>query len=319
MTALRRSLPSMNALFTLEAAARCGNFSRAADELNVTPAAVSRMISRMEEYLGIQLFHRLPSGAALTEEGKLLFDSITKGFTGIEATLREIQDRQKGMDTVTLSISTGFTTHWMMPRMGQFKADFPSVDLRFQLLNGPLGGPVDDVDLGMRFVSGSDERHEAAFVMPEILLPICSPLYLERYSKDERGIDVVTGTVVNLSSAEPDWSGLFSPRRGGETFNSLIFSDYAIVVQAALLGQGVALGWLNVVAHWLRTKDLVPARLDLMTTGRLCHLVRARARPYRPVVSHICDWIISELHQDLHEIAKEYPTLNLEAELGRKP
>ncbi|PVE25641.1 LysR family transcriptional regulator [Microvirga sp. KLBC 81] len=319
MTSLRRSLPSMNALFTLEAAARCGNFSRAADELNVTPAAVSRMISRVEEHLGIKLFYRMPSGAALTEEGKLLFDSITRGFTGIEAAIREIKDRQNGMETVTLSVSTGFTTHWLMPRMGKFKAAFPSVDLRFQLLNGPLGGPVDDVDLGMRFVSGSDERHEAVFVMPEILLPICTPLYLEQHIREEQGAEVVAGTVVNLSNAQPDWSGLFSPRRGGEALNSLIFSDYAVVVQAALLGQGVALGWLNVVAHWLRTKALVPARLDLMKTERLCHLVRARARPHRPIVYHICDWIISELHEDLAEIAKEYPMLNLEAELRRSP
>lgn len=311
MTPLRRSLPSMNALFTFEAAARCGNFSRAADELNVTPAAVSRMIGRLEEHLGTQLFSRLPSGAALTEPGKILFDSIAKGFSGIENALREIENRQTGVETVSLSVSTGFTTHWMMPRMGKFKAAFPGVDLRFQLIMGALAGSVSDVDLGMRFADGADDRHDAAFIMPEILLPICSPSYFESHAAGQHGIETTVSTIVNLSDAQPDWSRLFSPGQAGAATNSLIFSDYAIVVQAALLGQGVALGWLNVVAHWLRTRALVPARQDLMVTGRQCYLLRSRDKPDRPVVSLIRDWIIAELQDDVRELAVLYPALGL--------
>lgn len=318
MTLLRRSLPSMNALFTFEAAARCGNFSKAANELNVTPAAVSRMIARLEDHLGTQLFVRIATGSSLSEAGTILFESITKGFSGIENALREIEDRQTGLETVSLSVSTGFTTHWLMPRMSKFKSDFPNVDLRFQLVIGALGGSVADVDLGMRFVDGADERHEAALIMPEILMPICSPSYYEQYATGQEGVEAPVYTIVNLDSAQPDWSGLFLPRQAGETVNSLIFSDYAIVVQAALLGQGVALGWLNVVAHWLRTRALVPARQDLMVTGRLCHLVRMRDKPRRPVVSHIRDWIIAELLEDVLDLDRQYPALGLQALLDRK-
>ncbi|MEK1928806.1 MAG: LysR family transcriptional regulator [Pararhizobium sp.] len=317
MTFLRKSLPSMNALFSFEAAARCGNFSKAADELNVTPAAVSRMIGRLEEHLGTQLFARQPTGSTLTAAGKILFDSIAKGFSGIENALREIENRQTGIETVSLSVSTGFTTHWMMPRMEKFKARFPHVDLRFQLIMGALAGSVSDVDLGMRFVDGSDDRHEAAFVMPEILLPICSPSYYERHAAGAGGVETAVSTIVNLSDAQPDWSRLLSPRQTGETTNSLIFSDYAIVVQAALLGQGVALGWLNVVAHWLRALALVPARQDLMITGRLCHLLRSRDKPDRPVVAEIRDWIIDELHGDVVELDRLYPALGLVSLLAR--
>ncbi len=268
MTFLRRSLPSMNGLFTFEAAARCGSFSRASDELNVTPAAVSRMVSRLEEHLGTILFLRQPGGVALTETGQLLFDAIARGFAGIEGAIRAIEDRRTGMETVSLSVSTSFTTHWMMPKMARFKKQFPGVDLRFQLVMGALSGPVNDVDLGMRFVDGADERHEAAFVMPEILLPICSPGYLEGHAGADKGaIDRVPDTMINLSDAQPNWSELFTPANGGDAQNSMLFSDYAIVVQAALLGQGVALGWLNVVGHWLATGTLVPAREQLMVTG----------------------------------------------------
>lgn len=312
MSNLRRSLPSMNGLFTFEAAARHLNFSKAADELNVTPAAVSRMMARLEEHLDTPLFVRQPGGVCLTEAGQLLFDAIARGFSGIESALREIEDRRIGIETVSLSVSTGFTTHWMMPRMADFKKAFPSVDLRFQLVMGALSGPVNDVDLGMRFINGPDERHEATFVMPEILMPICSATYRESHSAAVGDLKREPDTTINLSDAQPDWSSLFSPAREGDTTNSMIFSDYAIVVQAALLGQGIALGWLNVVAHWLRTKALVPAREQLMVTGRRCHLVRLRDKPARPIVAEIRDWMIAELNRDLTEVSALYPSLNID-------
>jgi len=301
----------MNGLFTFEAAARCGNFSRAAEELNVTPAAVSRMVARLEEHLETTLFLRQPGGVGLTESGRLLFDAIARGFSGIENALREIEDRRIGIQTVSLSVSTGFTTHWMMPRMADFKKEFPAVDLRFQLVMGALAGPVNDVDLGMRFVSGPDERHEAVFIMPEILVPICSPSYRDSHGSQATDVKRMPDTTINLSDAQPNWSSLFSPLNETDTVNSMIFSDYAIVVQAALLGQGVALGWLNVIAHWLRTQALVPAREHLMITGRQCHLVRLRDKPARAIVTQVRDWIIAELNADIVAVDGLYPTLGL--------
>jgi LysR family glycine cleavage system transcriptional activator len=301
----------MNGLFTFEAASRYGNFSKAADELNVTPAAVSRMMTRLEQNLGTALFVRQAGGVSLTETGQLLFDAISRGFSGIESALREIEDRRIGVQTVSLSVSTGFTTHWMMPRMAEFKKQFPAVDLRFQLVMGAVSGPVNDVDIGMRFVNGPDERHEAVFVMPEILVPICSPSYRESHSVNGSDVRRIPDTTINLSDAQPNWSSLFSPLNEGDTGNSMIFSDYAIVVQAVLLGQGVGLGWLNVVAHWLRTRALVPASEHLMTTGRQCHLVRLKDKPLRPIVADVQDWLIAELNSDVLAVDALYPHLGL--------
>lgn len=312
MTLLRRALPSMNGLFTLEAAARHGNFSKAAQELNVTPAAISRMIGRLEEHLDVQLFIRTTSGVMLTEYGKILHDAIERGFSGMEQALQEISDRRQGVQTVTLSLSTGFTTHWMMPRMAAFKKAFPGVDLRFELIMGPLAGPVNDVDLGMRFVEGGDDNHEATFVMPEILVPICSPTYQKVQEAHDSVLDQPVTTLINLSEAQPYWPDLFLPARARGTHDEMLFSDYAIVVQAALLGQGVAIGWLNVVAHWLRTKALIPAYDRFLPTHRKCHLVRLRDKPVRPVVTEVRDWLIAELMDDIAAIAATYPSRVLE-------
>src|SRR5258706_8465922 len=138
MSDLRRMLSSSNALFVFEAAARSRSFTEAAAELNVTQPAVSRMISRFEVYLGVILFERGAKGAVLTQEGEDLYRRIADGFRIIETGFRELEQRRGRSVTVTLSVSSAFTTHWLMPRIGRFHKQFPNVDLRFQLIAGSL-------------------------------------------------------------------------------------------------------------------------------------------------------------------------------------
>src|SRR6266478_619848 len=133
MPELRRMLPSSNALFVFDAAARNGSFTAAAAELNVTQPAVSRMLRRLEQYLGVRLFDRTAGGAVLTEEGELLYRRVLDGFRSMESGLIELERRRRGTETVTLSVSSAFTTHWLMPRIDKLQRQFPSVDLRLRL------------------------------------------------------------------------------------------------------------------------------------------------------------------------------------------
>jgi len=309
MARLRHLLPSLNALVTFEAAVRCGTFARAANELCVTSPAVSRTIGRLEAHLGVALFHRTSAGAVLTEEGSALFSGISASFDEIEKTLLRVQQaRRSGVQTVVLSASSAFATHWFMPRLADFQERFPKVDIRFQLISGPLGGSVNGVDIAMRFDHGSGVRHVARPLMPELLVPIRAPHF--------RGAEAPAGAfmpavdrIINLSNAEPDWSGLFSDDTPDGKAGGLQFSDYTVVVQAALLGQGVALGWLNVVSHLLARGDLVPVG-SIMKTGRTCELVTAR-NPELPVIVEICDWIAAEFAADMERIAALYPELGM--------
>jgi DNA-binding transcriptional LysR family regulator len=307
MPNLRRKLPSANALFVFEAAARCGNFTHAAQELYVSQPAVSRMLARMEEHLGVRLFERVRGGIELTESGRILYRKIAEGFSGIEAAIQEIEVRATGIETVTLSVSTAFTTHWLMPRMTRLKAAFPSVDLRFQLISGRIGGPLVDVDLGMRFMQAGEIDQHSVLVMPEILLPVCNRRYHEE-AHGPRG-----DTVIIMDDGERGWHERFKAfaehrRHAG---NMLSFADYAIVLQAALLGQGVALGWLNVVSHWLAEGALVPAEHELIVTQRRCCLVSPPHRQMRPVVKEIRDWIVAETRADLILVDRAFPDLGL--------
>ncbi|MEW6342464.1 MAG: LysR family transcriptional regulator [Paraburkholderia sp.] len=309
MPNLRKKLPSANALFVFEAAARCGNFTRAAQELYVSQPAVSRMLARMEDHIGVRLFERVRGGIELTESGRILYLKISEGFNGIESAIREIEARATGVELVTLSVSTAFTTHWLMPRMSRLNQAFPSVDLRFQLISGRIGGPLNDVDLGMRFLHDGELDENAVLVMPETLLPVCNERYHEAALTDAGRAH--GDTVIVMDDEQRGWHERFSTfaEHGRHVAGMLSFSDYAIVVQAALLGQGIALGWLNVVSHWLLEGALLPAEQEVIVTNRRCCLVTPANKPLRPIVADVRDWIIEETRNDMRIVARKYPKL----------
>lgn len=312
MSTLRRKVPSSGSLFVFEAAARCGSFTRAADELCVSQPAVSRMLSRLEEHLGVRLFERVHGGARLTESGSLLYRRVQEGFSTIESAISEIEARATGIETVTLSVSTAFTTHWLMPRMSRFTERFPAVDMRYQLMAGRIGGPLVDVDLGMRYLEAGSLKAADTLVLPEFTLPVCNPHYLAGVVQAKRR--GVTPTVIGLDHQDRAWAAAF--RGPGRADNALEFSDYAVVVQAALLGQGVALGWLNVVSHALCKGELVPAPGIPQVHSRLCCLVVPGHRPVRPIVENVRQWIIEEMRADMLKIDALYPQLKLSSLLA---
>jgi DNA-binding transcriptional LysR family regulator len=303
-------LPSSNALFVFDAAARNGSFTAAAAELNVTQPAVSRMLARFEQYLGVRLFDRTAGGAMLTEEGELLYRRVLDGFRSIESGLIEIERRRRGTETVTLSLSSAFTTHWLMPRIDKLQRRFPSIDLRFQLIPGSLRGPVENVDFGMRFRDPDAPDTNGALVMKEVMLPICSPTYRDADAARAPGEG---STVIRLADTPEDWlaqyPGVLTSRSGPAKVLSL--SDYAVVVQAALLGQGVTLGWLTVVSHWLLTGALVPATERIVRTRRVCEFIHPPSRTLRPVAVEIRDWIIEQMRTDMAAIDRLYPRLGI--------
>lgn len=311
MSDLRRMVSSSNALFVFEAAARSGSFTRAAEELNVTQPAVSRMLSRFESHLGQRLFERGGKGAVLTPEGEILYRRVADGFRSIEAGLREVERLRGGKETVTISVSSAFTTHWLMPRMDRFQSRFPQVDLRFQMISGSLRGVVENVDLGMRFVGADEPVPAEALVVREVMIPVCSP----GYRCEPGAVEPATNgnTVIQLTDAPSDWAEHYAPFATGRAgpAKTLNFSDYAVVVQAALLGQGIAFGWITVVSHALMSGALVLAAQRLTVGDRLCVLLTPRNRPARPLIREIRDWIIAELRSEIAVIDRLHPGLGL--------
>jgi DNA-binding transcriptional LysR family regulator len=307
MSQLRRLLPSLNTLVAFEAAVRCGTFAQAAKELGVTGPAVSRTIGRLEGHLGLPLFRRTHSGVVPTKDGEGLYSSIASGFREIERTLIGLTGRNRSSPRpIVLSVSSAFATYWFMPRLAKFQAQFPGEEIDFQLINGPLMGPLDGVDVAMRFDPVADERSYVRPLMPELLLPVCASHYAG--SRDFGPLAPTAARMLTLSGSQFHWADLFAPDGNGGTASEVSLTDYLLVVQAALIGQGIAVGWLNVISHLLADGTLTPALPQVVSTGRRCDLVIQR-QPQSSIAQDICDWMIGEYRADLAALTNLQPDL----------
>jgi LysR family glycine cleavage system transcriptional activator len=294
---LRSRLPSSGALFMFEAAARHLNFTLAAREFNVTQPAISRMVARLEAHLGAALFRRRPTGLELTDEGRLLLRAVRDGFDRIEDALSEIEGGRHQEDVVTLSVTSAFAIHWMMPRLDRFRREVPGVTMRLDLIHGEPMGRLGAADLGLRYGVAEGEEVDHWPLVPEVVIPVCSPGYLAAHGPIDgpQGLSghVLASLVGRMRIPWPrflDLLGLGSLRDATE----LSFSDYALVIQGATKGQGVALGWWHVVAGEILAQALVPACGRMLQTGAFYNLVGRRSAVRRPAVQRVRAWLQAE-------------------------
>ncbi|MFN4130728.1 MAG: LysR family transcriptional regulator [Paracoccaceae bacterium] len=306
MSRLRRLVPSLNTLFSFEAAVRCGSFARAAAELGVTAPAVSRNIGRLEDHIGQPLFHRTATGAQLSPAGERLHLALRNGFAEIERALADLHQRAARPDPVVLSVSSAYATHWFIPRLSRFREDFPGVEVRFELIGGLIGGGLGDADIAMRFDPDPSDRLHIQPLFPEQVIPVAAPGY--RGQVQPGRLLEGASSFIELRGAEPDWTSLLGSHGAGGADAGMVISDYSVVVQAALLSQGLALGWVNVVSRLLCEGQLQPVGDRLVKSGRICCLLRRKV-PRNTVVPAICDWIAARHADDLASLARLYPAL----------
>ena len=309
---LRRKLPSAQSLFVIEAAARLGSFSRASEELNITQPAVSHAVSALERHLGQKLFNRRGPRISLNRHGERLGKAVTHAFAEIESALEEIGAASRQSEVVTLSISTGMATHWLMPRYTDFLERFPDTNLQFQLMPGRVHGPLNDCDLGLRIADAEESSRLDGVFAPERVMVVCSPGYLAEFGSFDRPLK--PHTLADLEDYPIDWND-FEARQGvrvDPAWKRLAFSDYSVVVHTALRGQGLALGWTSVISGLLLDGLLVKASEAVIETGRNYHLVLAARRPVRPLVLAVREWLIEQMRTE--EIAMHERGFAMEAD-----
>jgi DNA-binding transcriptional LysR family regulator len=264
MNQLRRILPSANALLAFEAAARLGSFTKAARELGVTQAAVSYSMRQLETALGVSLFARRHRRVELTESGERFYHDVSLGLAHI---LRSAEDlrRQHGDRHVTLSVSTAFASHWMLPRLADFRQKHTEIDLRLQTTDKDVDLVAEGISLGIRRGEGHWPGCGSARFADEEILPLCSPAFLAAEGPFESLEALARGKLIHLDEPfrpRPGWADWFAAL--GLPFQDrgegLRLNDYALVIQAALEGQGVALGWAHLTRDLMRQGLLIPAR-----------------------------------------------------------
>jgi LysR family glycine cleavage system transcriptional activator/LysR family transcriptional regulator of beta-lactamase len=248
-----RRLPSLNGLRAFETAARLGSFAKAGHELNVTQAAVSRMVRLLEERLGFRLFERHANALDLTWQGRMLQPGLTAAFDAI-ARVAEQVTTLAAAPVLTVGVGPSFAMRWLIPRLADFQTRHPDIEVR--IATGGAMNPIrDDWTCGIRLGDGQWPGYEAELLFSADLFPVCAPALA---TKLRRASDLRRHTLLHVAHAMQDWPiwlraagvKLRSDNRGPR------FDTYAMALQAAVDGVGVAMGLAPYVAD-----DLAAGRL----------------------------------------------------------
>lgn len=286
-----RRLPPLNALRAFEAAARHLSFTLAAEELNVTQAAISHQIRALEARLGQPLFNRLNRGLSLTEAGRSYLPAMTEAFDLMDKATRRLS-RRDDAGALKVSALPSFAARWLLPRLAHFREAHPEIDVLVSANQQLSDLEAEGIDVGLRFGSGHYPGLRADRLMGDRRLPVCSPALLKgshplRRPEDLRHHVLLHDEIIG-GGVEADWAawvrrlGLqgIDPTRGPG------FSDSAMVLSAAIAGQGVALARASLAVDDLAAGllvlpfgPLIASRYDywFVTTHYAAELDKVRA------------------------------------------
>lgn len=298
-------LPPLTALRAFDAAARHLSFAKAADELSVTPAALSFQIKNLEEHLGAPVFRRLNRAVELTELGRALQPGLTDGFETINRTWRAAR-RQLDDTTLTVTAGPAFTAKWLAPRMFRFAQNNPDIELRFSASLKIMDFDRDEIDLAIRFGPGNDEGLFSEILLEDWITPMMHPDLVADYSSPEALLNapLIHDDNSLFLESQPGWGTWF--RMAGlehKSEHGPHFSQADHTIDLALEGGGVVLGRGSIAEQALKDGRLVaPFDLTLFVGGQY-RFVCPRGSEDRPAIARFRAWVMEEL-QSLHDLTQ---------------
>jgi LysR family transcriptional regulator, regulator of gene expression of beta-lactamase len=284
---IRPHLP-LNSLRAFEAAARHLSFTNAAIELCVTPAALSHQVKALEERLGFPLFHRLPRGLALTDEGQAMLPVLRRAFDDIAVLL----ERLTGSSSAVLSVGVvgTFAVAWLLPRLDRFRAANPEIDVRISTNNNRVDIAEEGLDFAIRFGDGAWHGTAAEHLLDARVTPLCAAELAATIADPK---DLLGATLLRSYRAD-DWSrwfvaaGLQAPVLRGPVFDSS-----RLMVDAAMQGLGVALAPARLFATQVRAGVLVQPFAIEADIGAYW-LTRLKSKPLSPEMEAFRSWLFAE-------------------------
>lgn len=302
---MARDLPPLNALRAFEAAARHLSFSKAAEELHVTPAAVSHQVKGLEDLLGVQLFRRLTRAIRLTEAGQAALPVLREAFDrladGVALMRAETKDK-----VVTVSLEPSLAAKWLVPRLDRFRMANPDIEVRVDANEKPVDFRRDDVDLAIRYGTGKYPGLEVDRLLSEEIFPVCSPSLLDGAKPLARPDDLRHHRLLHVEWNQddlmaPSWRKwlLAAGLKDIDVARGSVFSMMTLAIQAAIDGQGVALASSVLVADDLASGRLVVpfdlGRRDLLDFAY--YLVVPKRTAPLPKVAAFKAWLFEEIER----------------------
>ncbi|MDX8518870.1 transcriptional regulator GcvA [Mesorhizobium dulcispinae] len=304
---MARLLPGTRALRTFEAAARHLNFTRAADELGLTPAAVSHQIKEIEDQLDLVLFTRTSRTIRLTEAGNVLFEASVDALDLLGRAISRARKMNRGTALLKVTLDAQFATKWLMRRVDGFRRQKPGIELRFDITYDVRDFERDDVDIGIRFGAGKYPGLCAHRLFENIIIPVCSPALLASGPPLKEPRDLFHHTLAHIEWSRqgvtwPNWR-MWMQAAGVDDFDdsrTLVFGSATDATQAALDGHAVALADFAMVANDLSQGKLIrPFELGIKVAPEFAYfLVYPEAMKDDARIVAFREWLLDEVAKD---------------------
>jgi len=282
-------LPPLPALRLFEAAGRLGSFKAAAEELGLTPSAVSHGVVALERWLGADLFDRRANGVVLNAAGRDYLTFVSEALAMIAVGTRRLPGPQR-LRQVSVSLAPTFAARFLLPRLHDFRRLRPDIALTLDTAHRQVGFPVDDVDLAVRVARGPWPGLDSVKLFDETLLPVCAPALA--------GTDSGQWTLLHVASVTEDWevwaeaAGLALPAgRPGITFDTI-----HMAIDAAAAGLGFAIGRRPLIDGDLAAGRLVAAG-PTVAAGTSHWLITGPSAGDRPEVAAFARWLKAEVER----------------------
>ena len=295
----RRRLPPLNALRAFEAAARHLNFSRAADELSVTPGAVSQQIQNLEDYVGVALFKRTPKGLLLTDPAQIALPALREAFDRLAEAASMLTAAVDGR-RLTVSVAPSFAAKWLVPRLGQFETLHPQVDVWISAGMELVDFNNGEIDIAIRYGAGRYPGLEVVRLMQETVIPVVSPALLETQPlndpADLSGHILLHDGSPDADESCPDRTMWLAARgvRGVDGTRGPRFNQSSLVIEAAVGGRGVALAKRALAQADLDAGRLVSPFQITTAVDFAYYLVHPKPKGRLPQVKAFMAWLTAE-------------------------
>ncbi len=292
-----RHLPPLNGVRAFEAAARHLSFTRAADELGVTQSAVSHQIKALEERLEVRLFRRLNRTLLLTDEGQAFLPDVREALDLLSAATARLH-RGDSSGALTVSVLPSFATRWLVPRLKRFRARHPDMDIHVQAVDRLTDFDRENVDVAIRYGEGSYRKLHVTQILDEDVFPVCSPQLLQGADPLKSPEDLRHHTLLHdeMDAGCPDWADWLTAAgvHGVKARRGPTFSDSSMLLQAAIDGQGIALGRSALAADELVAGRLVKPFDLSISIDQGYFLVCPPETANRPKIVAFRIWLLEE-------------------------
>ncbi len=308
MTLLK--MPSLRALKSFVAAAKYQSFTRAAEALCVSQAAISRQIRELEAYLEVELFKRVGRAVELTEVGAIFFDAAQVSFVNISQAAERIRTNNAGKRVLTLCCSPAFSALWLSARLPRFFSENPDIDLNLITTQNFLSmEPGILPDIFITKMAKIQEGYRSYPLFHDVIYPVCTPQYLAAHPDLSTLRGLRDGVLLNLSpygrsqvAEHVDWgiwlalNGIDMNERSSGSPHLLNANDYNLIITMVLTHQGVALGWNHLVANLVESGTLIrPVAQELVLTESQHYMTIRQDRENYEACCRLRDWILSQL------------------------